>query len=278
SCLKYLFLAGERLDPNTYHWISELLDIPVIDNWWQTETGWPIASNFPGIELLRIKAGSPTKSVPGYRLEILDENGKSLDPDEEGNIVIKLPLPPGTLVTLWQDDEKFKESYTDRFPGYYNTGDGGYIDDDGYIYVMGRVDDVINVAGHRLSTGAMEAVIANHHDVAECAVIGIADELKGQLPLAFVVLKAGIINNHETIINDLVMMVRERIGAVASFRQVLIVNALPKTRSGKVLRGVMRNIANGQDYQIPSTIEDINALADINDTLTRYIEKNATTY
>ncbi|MFC1946956.1 propionyl-CoA synthetase [Chloroflexota bacterium] len=278
SCLEYLFLAGERLDPNSYHWISELLNIPVIDNWWQTETGWPIATNFAGIELLPIKAGSPTKSVPGYRLEILDENGKSLDSDEQGNIAIKLPLPPGTLVTLWQDDEKFKESYTDMFPGYYNTGDGGYIDGDGYIYVMGRVDDVINVAGHRLSTGTMEAVIANHPDVAECAVIGVADELKGQLPLGLVVLKSGVDNDHETIVNDLVMMVRERIGAVASFRQVLIVKALPKTRSGKVLRGVMRSIADGTDYQVPSTIEDIEVLADIEDNLTKYMARNGLTY
>ncbi|HEY94819.1 MAG TPA: propionyl-CoA synthetase [Dehalococcoidia bacterium] len=270
-CLKYLFLAGERLDPNTYHWISELLDIPVIDNWWQTETGWPIAANFPGIELLPIKAGSPTKSVPGYKVEILDENGKSLNSDEQGNIVIKLPLPPGTLVTLWQDDEKFKESYTDRFPGYYNTGDGGYIDGDGYIYVMGRVDDVINVAGHRLSTGAMEAVIANHPDVAECAVIGVADELKGQLPLGLVVLKSDIDNCHETIINDLIAMVRERIGAIASFKQVLIVNALPKTRSGKVLRGVMRSIADGQEYQVPSTVEDKTVLTDIENILKGYM-------
>ena len=276
-CLEYLFLAGERLDPNTYHWISELMNIPVIDNWWQTETGWPIATNFPGIELLPIKAGSPTKSVPGYRLEILDENGNGLNSDEQGNIAIKLPLPPGTLVTLWQDDEKFKESYMDTFPGYYNTGDGGYIDGDGYVYVMGRVDDVINVAGHRLSTGTMEAVIANHPDVAECAVIGIADELKGQLPLGLVVLKAGVDNDHETIVNDLVKMVRERIGAVASFRQVLVANALPKTRSGKVLRGVMRSIADGKDYQVPSTIEDITVLADIEDTLTKYMARNGIT-
>ncbi|UCD09012.1 MAG: acetate--CoA ligase [Dehalococcoidales bacterium] len=271
SSLKYLFLAGERLDPNTYHWISELLDILVIDNWWQTETGWPIASNFPGIELLPIKAGSPTKSVPGYNLEILDDYGKNLDSNEEGNIAIKLPLPPGTLVTLWQDDNKFIESYLDAFPGYYNTGDGGYIDDDGYIYVMGRIDDVINVAGHRLSTGVMEAIIANHPDVAECAVIGVEDELKGQLPLGLVVLKFGVNNNQETIIEDLIMMIREKIGAIASFRQVIIVNALPKTRSGKVLRSIMRDIAGGNNYQVPSTIEDQSVLAEVEDTLKRYM-------
>ncbi len=274
SCLKYLFLAGERLDPNTYHWISELLNIPVIDHWWQTESGWPIAANCSGIELLPIKPGSPTKSVPGYRVEILDEKGNVLGPNEEGTIVIKLPLPPGMLQTLWQDDEKYKESYLDTFPGYYYTGDGGYVDGDGYIYVMGRVDDVINVAGHRLSTGAMEAVIANHPDIAECAVIGITDELKGQLPLGLVVLKSGTEKDQKTIINDLIMMVRERIGAIASFRQVLIVKALPKTRSGKILRGIMRNIADGKKYQIPSTVEDGSVLTDIEDALTGYMAGN----
>ena len=273
SCLKYLFLAGERLDPSTYHWISGLTDIPVIDNWWQTETGWPIVSNFPGIELLPIKAGSPTKSVPGYRIEILDEAGSALVTGNEGNIAIKLPLPPGTLVTLWQDDDKFKESYLGTFSGYYNTGDGGYIDEEGYIYVMGRVDDVINVAGHRLSTGAMEAVLANHPDVAECAVIGIADELKGQLPLGFVVLKSGVNIEHETIENDLSMMIRETIGTIASFKQVLIVKALPKTRSGKVLREIMRNIVDGKRYKVPSTIEDKGVLKHIEDTLAKYMGK-----
>jgi propionyl-CoA synthetase len=273
SCLKYLFLAGERLDPNTYHWISELTGIPVIDNWWQTETGWPIASNFPGIELLPIKAGSPTKSVPGYAIEILNEYGSVLDPGKEGNIAVKLPLPPGTLVTLWQDDDKFKESYLETFPGYYNTGDGGYIDEDGYIYVMGRVDDVINVAGHRLSTGAMEAVIANHPDVAECAVIGVEDEVKGQMPLGLVVLKSGVNVKHEIIENDLSMMIREKISAIASLKQVLIVKALPKTRSGKVLRGIMRSIVDGKENQVPSTIEDKSVLEYIIDTLTKYIAK-----
>jgi len=278
SCLRYLFLAGERLDPNTYHWISELTDIPVIDNWWQTETGWPIASNFPGIELLPIKAGSPTKGVPGYRIEILDEQGSVLAPRQEGNIVVGLPLPPGTLVTLWQADDKFKESYLDTFPGYYNTGDGGYIDDDGYIYVMGRVDDVINVAGHRLSTGAMEAVIANHPDVAECAVIGVEDELKGQLPLSLVVLKSGVRNDRDTIENDLIMLIRDKIGAIASFRKVILVKALPKTRSGKVLRGIMRSIADGKQYQIPPTIEDKSVLEYIEDTLTDYMVKQNTKF
>jgi len=271
SCLKYLFLAGERLDPNTYHWIRNLTNIPVIDNWWQTETGWPIASNFPGIELLPVKAGSPTKSVPGYGIKILDEQGSVLNHGKEGNIAIELPLPPGTLSTLWQDDDKFKESYLETFPGYYTTGDGGYIDEDGYIYVMGRVDDVINVAGHRLSTGAMEAVIANHPGVAECAVIGVEDELKGQLPLGLVVLKSGVNVEHGTIEKELSLMIREKIGAIASFRHVIIVNALPKTRSGKVLRGIMRSIADGKDYQVPSTIEDLSVLEYIKDTIKRYM-------
>jgi propionyl-CoA synthetase len=256
SHFKYLFLAGERLDPDTYYWASEMLKKPVIDHWWQTETGWAIAANCMGLEALPIKAGSPTKPVPGYQVEVLDENGKPVPPEKEGIVAIKLPLPPGTFPTLWQNDEKFKESYLDMFPGYYFTGDGGYFDKDGYVYVMGRVDDVINVAGHRLSTGAMEEVIAMHPDVAECAVIGAADSFKGQLPLGFVVLKAGVEKDPGLIIQELVQMVRDQIGAVACFKQAVIVKRLPKTRSGKILRGVMRKISDAEPYTIPSTIED----------------------
>lgn len=256
SCLKYLFLAGERLDPDTYHWASRLLNIPVVDHWWQTETGWAIAANCMGLEALPIKPGSPTKPAPGYRLAILDGEGKVLPPEKEGVVVIGLPLPPGNLPTLWQRDDKYRESYLDPFPGYYFTGDGGYIDQDGYVYIMGRVDDVINVAGHRLSTGAMEEVIATHPDVAECAVIGVADDFKGQLPLGFVVLKAGVQKSHELIVKELVQMIRDQIGAVASFKQAVVVKRLPKTRSGKILRGTMRKIADADSYIAPSTIDD----------------------
>lgn len=275
SSLKYLFLAGERLDTDTYYWISGLLNIPVVDHWWQTETGWPIAANCLGLEHLPIKAGSPTKAVPGYRVEILDNNGNVLLPESEGSVAIKLPLPPGTLPTLWQDDLKYKESYLELFPGYYFTGDGGYIDGDGYIYIMGRVDDVINVAGHRLSTGEMEEIIATHPDVAECAVIGIADDFKGQLPLGIIVLKSGTERDYETIISTLVQMVRESIGAVAAFKRAVIVKALPKTRSGKILRSTMRKIADGEHYQIPSTIEDTSVLAEIEEVLVKFREKEA---
>jgi len=263
SRFRYLFLAGERLDPDTYHWASDLLQKPVVDHWWQTETGWPIAANCMGLEQFPIKAGSPTKAVPGYAVEIIDAEGKKLPPETEGLVVIRLPLPPGTLPTLWQNDEKYKESYTDPFPGYYFTGDGGYIDKDGYLYIMGRVDDVINVAGHRLSTGAMEEVIAKHPDVAECAVIGAADDFKGQLPVGFVVLKEGVTKDHDTIIKELVDMVRDQIGAVAVFKQAVIVKRLPKTRSGKILRSTMRKIADGQEYSVPSTIDDPAILGEI---------------
>jgi propionyl-CoA synthetase len=263
SKFRYLFLAGERLDPDTYHWASNMLNKPVVDHWWQTETGWAIAANCMGLEKFPIKAGSPTKAVPGYQVEIIDSEGKKLPAETEGLVAIKLPLPPGTLPTLWQNDEKYKESYTDPFPGYYFTGDGGYIDKDGYLYIMGRVDDVINVAGHRLSTGSMEEVIAQHPDVAECAVIGAADDFKGQLPLGFVVLKEGVKKSNDDIIKDLVNMVREQIGAVAVFKQAVIVKRLPKTRSGKILRSTMRKIADGQEYSIPSTIDDPAILGEI---------------
>ncbi|HOZ47826.1 MAG TPA: propionyl-CoA synthetase [Candidatus Hydrogenedentes bacterium] len=263
SRFKYLFLAGERLDPDTYHWATDLLGVPVVDHWWQTETGWAIAANCMGLEALPLKAGSPTKAVPGYRVAILDGNGHELPAEQEGVVAIGLPLPPGTLPTLWQKDDKYRESYLELFPGYYFTGDGGYIDADGYIYIMGRVDDVINVAGHRLSTGAMEEVIATHPDVAECAVIGVADDFKGQLPLGLVVLKAGVTRESDEIVKELVAMIRAEIGAVASFKQAVVVKRLPKTRSGKTLRGTMRKIADGATFATPSTIDDPAILAEI---------------
>lgn len=256
SSLRSLFLAGERLDPDTYHWASDLLGVRVIDHWWQTESGWAIVANCLGIEPMAVKPGSSSKPVPGYDVQILDGEGKRLGAGEEGLVVVKLPLPPGSLPTLWQDDDRFVDSYMSAFPGYYLTGDGGYVDEDGYVFVMGRVDDVINVAGHRLSTGAMEAVLADHPDVAECAVIGIEDELKGQVPLGFAVLNAGADRDADELQDELVQMVRDQIGAVASLRRILVVKRLPKTRSGKILRRIMRSIVAGEEYQVPSTIDD----------------------
>ncbi|MEN6474902.1 MAG: propionyl-CoA synthetase [Syntrophaceae bacterium] len=267
ACLKYLFLAGERLDPDTYHWASDLLSIPVIDHWWQTETGWPIAANCMGIEELPVKAGSPTKPVPGFDVRILDEGARELPNGKEGVIGIKLPLPPGCLPTLWQKDEGFVASYLTEFPGYYATGDGGYKDADGYLYIMGRVDDVINVAGHRLSTGGMEEVVAKHPDVAECAVIGVNDILKGQVPIGFVVLKAGSIKTPAEIQKEVVQMVRTEIGALACLKDINVVARLPKTRSGKILRSTMRKIADNEEYKVPSTIEDPAVLKEITDAL-----------
>jgi len=267
SCLRYLFLAGERLDPDTYHWATVLLGIPVIDHWWQTETGWPIAANCMGIEPLPIRPGSPTKPVPGFDVRILDDAGNECEPNQEGNIVVKLPLPPGTLATLWRADDRFVRSYMSQFDGYYATSDGGYIDDDGYVYVMGRIDDVINIAGHRLSTGAMEEVIATHPDVAECAVIGVHDGLKGQLPVGLVVLKAGAQRSIDEIGPELTSMIREQIGPIACYKQTAIVDRLPKTRSGKILRGTIRAIANGHEYRMPSTIDDPAILDEISQTL-----------
>ena len=255
-----LFLAGERLDPETYHWASELLDVPVVDHWWQTETGWAIAANLRGLEPMPIKAGSPTVPVPGYQVEVLDEQGKAAEAGTEGAICVRLPLPPGTLTTLWGDDERFVSSYLAAFDGYYLSGDGGYLDEDGYLFVMGRTDDVINVAGHRMSTGSIEAVLASHEAVAECAVIGVADPMKGQLPRGFVVLKAGVERDPDELASELVAMVRDEIGAVAAFRDVSVVNGLPKTRSGKILRKTMREIADGKDARVPSTIEDTEVL------------------
>lgn len=256
SSLQTLFLAGERTDPDTLQWAEEQLAVPVIDNWWQTETGWPIASNLRGLDPMPIKPGSATVPVPGYDVQVLDPAGERVEAGVEGAVCIELPLPPGNLVGVWGDPERFQNSYFKAFPGYYSTGDGGYLDSDGYLFVMGRTDDVINVAGHRLSTGSMEAVLATHPAVAECAVIGVADELKGQQPRGLVVLKQGVSSDIETVRTELVELVREEIGAVASLRRVDVVDALPKTRSGKVLRRTMREIAEGKDAMIPSTIED----------------------
>jgi propionyl-CoA synthetase len=255
-----LFLAGERLDPETYHWASERLGVPVVDHWWQTETGWAIAANLRGLDPMQIKAGSPTVPVPGYDVAVLDEQGKPVDAGTEGAICVRLPLPPGTLTTLWGDDERFVSSYLAAFDGYYLSGDGGYLDEDGYLFVMGRTDDVINVAGHRLSTGSMEAVLASHEAVAECAVIGTADPMKGQRPRGFVVLKAGVERDPDELASELVAMVRDEIGAVAAFKDVSVVGGLPKTRSGKILRKTMREIADGKDARVPSTIEDTEVL------------------
>jgi propionyl-CoA synthetase len=269
SGLRYLFLAGERLDPETYRWASDLLGIPVVDNWWQTETGWPICANPVGLEQLPIKAGSPTVPMPGWDVRVVDGSGQEVPRGTDGAIVIKLPLAPGALPTLWNDDERFVRSYLSAFDGYYLSGDGGRIDDDGYVYVMGRTDDVINVAGHRLSTGGMEEALAAHPDVAECAVIGVADVLKGQVPRGFVVLKAGVERPEEELRAELVALVRERIGAVASLRDVAVVAALPKTRSGKILRKTMRGIADGAEEPVPSTIESVEVLDALRPVLRR---------
>ncbi|TQF74160.1 propionyl-CoA synthetase [Rhodococcus spelaei] len=267
SSMTTLFAAGERLDPDTYEWATRELGVPVIDHWWQTETGWAICANLRGLDPMPIKAGSPTVPVPGYRVQVVDAEGAEVEAGAEGNIVIALPLPPGTLAGLWRDEERYVKSYLATFPGYYLTGDSGYVDADGYVFVLGRSDDVINVAGHRLSTGAMEAVVAQHAAVAECAVVGIKDELKGQRPSGYVVLKAGAEVEPEQLRTELVAMVRDQIGAVATFRDVTVVQALPKTRSGKILRKTMRQIADHEDYTVPSTIEDPAVL----DALTRLL-------
>ena len=256
TALRYLFLAGERLDPDTYRWAGELLGIPVVDHWWQTETGWAIAADPMGLEQLPTKPGSPTMPIPGYDVRILDEDGAELPPEATGQIAIKLPLPPGCLPTLWHDDEGFISSYLSRYPGYYLTGDGGYRDKDGYLYVMGRTDDVINVAGHRLSTGEMEEVLASHPAVAECAVFGVRDELKGEVPRGFVVLKAGVTAAPDALAAELARLIRDRIGPIATLSRIDVVPGLPKTRSGKILRKTMRGIANGKDEPVPSTIDD----------------------
>ena len=256
SKFRTLFLAGERCDPDTLHWAEEKLKVPVIDHWWQTETGWAIAANCLGIEKLPVKAGSPTRAAPGWDVRVLDGEGRPVGPGAIGAIAVKLPMPPSSLPTLWQAEDRFRQAYLNEYPGYYQTGDAGYIDEDGYIFVMSRTDDIINVAGHRLSTGAIEEVLAGHPDVAECAVIGVADALKGQLPLGFVVLNAGAGRDTETLVEELVVLVRERIGPVAAFKQACVVERLPKTRSGKILRGTMRRMADGEVWSTPATIDD----------------------
>jgi propionyl-CoA synthetase len=269
SGFRYLFLAGERLDPETYRWAGDLLGIPVIDHWWQTETGWPIAANLMGLEPMPTKPGSPTMPVPGYDLHVVDPStSEDVPPGTAGSIVLRLPLPPGCLPTLWGDDQRFIDSYLVQHPGTYLTGDGGYRDKDGYVYVMGRTDDVINVAGHRLSTGEMEEILASHPAVAECAVVGVHDPLKGQVPRGFVVLKAGVDIDPDVLSAELIDLVRAQIGAVAALRRVDVVAALPKTRSGKILRKTMRGIADGQDEPVPSTIEDPAVLNTLRPVLT----------
>lgn len=263
SSLKYLFLAGERSDPETLKWAEAQLQVPVVDHWWQTETGWAICGNPLGLTQFPIKYGSPTKAMPGWDVQVLDEGRHQVEPGQIGSLVCKLPLPPGALPTLWNAEQRYRSSYLEDFPGYYKTGDAGFIDDEGYIYVMTRTDDVINVAGHRLSTGAMEEVLAQHPDVAECAVIGVADELKGQVPLGFVCLKAGVDRNEDDIAKELVKLVRQEIGPVAAYKQSVVVKRLPKTRSGKILRGTMQKIADNQDFKMPATIDDPDILPEI---------------
>ncbi|MFH2058901.1 MAG: propionyl-CoA synthetase [Pseudomonadota bacterium] len=264
---KYLFLAGERLDPDTLSWAENCLKVPVIDHWWQTETGWAIAANCEGLHHFDIKPGSPTKAVPGWNMAVLGDDGHPVEPGKMGSIVAKLPLPPGTLPTLWQNDQRFKDAYLSEFPGYFETSDAGFIDEDGYIYVMARTDDIINVAGHRLSTGAMEEAIAGHVDVAECAVMGVADQLKGQIPLGMMVLNAGCTKSHEEIVKEVIQRVRNLIGPVAAFKTAIVVKRLPKTRSGKILRGTMRSIADKTEYKVPATIDDYSILDEIEDSL-----------
>ena len=256
SCLNILYLAGERADPDTIHWAQRTLGVPVIDHWWQTEIGYPAVCNPVGIELLPVKVGSPSVALPGFDIRVVDEGGKELPRGELGAIVIKLPLPPGTLPTLWNAEARFRKSYLTTFPGYYETGDAGMIDEDGYLYIMARTDDVINVAGHRLSTGAMEEVLASHEDVAECAVIGVSDDLKGQLPLGFLCLNKGCNRPHDEIVREVIKLVRDKIGPVAAFKLAVVVDRLPKTRSGKILRATMVKIADNQEYKMPATIDD----------------------
>jgi propionyl-CoA synthetase len=265
--LQALYLAGERADPETIQWAQKHLNIPVIDHWWQTETGWAIAANPLGIEALTVKLGSPSVPMPGYDVQVLDEGGHPVSPGTLGAIAVKLPLPPGTLPTLWNAEDRFRKSYLSHFPGYYETGDAGYVDEDGYLYIMARTDDVINVAGHRLSTGAMEEVLASHPDVAECAVIGVADELKGQSPLGLLCLKKGAAKDHADVVKECVKLMRDRIGPVADFKRAVVVDRLPKTRSGKILRGTMVKIADGADWKLPATIDDPAILDEITTAL-----------
>ncbi|NUB12475.1 acetate--CoA ligase [Azospirillum brasilense] len=267
SHFRALFLAGERSDPDTLHWAEDNLNVPVIDHWWQTETGWAISGNPLGVHLFPIKYGSATRPMPGWDVQILNAENKEVPRGDIGAICVKLPLPPGTLPTLWNADDRYRTSYLSDYPGYYQTGDAGFIDDDGYVYIMARTDDIINVAGHRLSTGGMEEVLASHKDVAECAVIGVADDLKGQVPLGFLCLKAGVTRPHEEIVKEVVQLVREQIGPVADFKRAVVVERLPKTRSGKILRGTMQKIADNQDYKTPATIDDPGILPEIAEAL-----------
>ena len=267
SNFRTLFLAGERLDPDTLKWAEKNLNVPVIDHWWQTETGWAIAGNCLGLHHFPVKEGSPTKAVPGWDLRVVDENNNPVATGEIGALVAKLPLPPGTLPTLWNNDQGFLAAYLEEFPGYYKTADGGFIDDEGYVFVMSRTDDIINVAGHRLSTGAIEEVLADHPDVAECAVLGVADKLKGQVPVGFLVLYAGVSREPADIISEVIQMVRERIGPVASFRTATVVKRLPKTRSGKILRGTIQKIADNTPYNVPATIDDPEILEEMEEAL-----------
>ncbi len=267
GCLKTLYLAGERCDPDTLAWAEEKLGIPVIDHWWQTETGWSIAANCKGIELLPVVPGSPTRAAPGYDVQVLGEDGQAVESGDIGALAVKLPLPPGTFITLWNAAERYISSYFKTFEGYYETGDAGYIDENGYIFVMARTDDIINVAGHRLSTGGMEEVLASHPDVAECAVMGVADKLKGQIPMGLIVLNANCERDHDEVVSEVIKLVREKIGPVAAFKNAMVVKRLPKTRSGKILRGTMRSIADGTDWKMPATIDDPAILDEITDAL-----------
>jgi len=267
SHFRILFLAGERTDPDTLHWAEDAVKVPVIDHWWQTETGWAIAANCMGLERLPVKAGSPTRPVPGWNVQVLDEACREIPRGQQGTICVKLPLPPGALPTLWNNDERFVSSYLTEFPGYYTTADAGFMDEDGYVYIMARTDDVINVAGHRLSTGGMEEVLARHPDVAECAVVGVQDSFKGQLPVGFMVLKAGVTKSHEEIVKEVVKMVREQIGPVAAFKTATVVDRLPKTRSGKILRGTIQKIADNEPWKMPATIDDPAILDEIKGAL-----------
>ena len=267
SNLERLFLAGERLDPATYHWLKDHSGVPVIDHWWQTETGWAIAGIPVGLDMLPTKPGSAGLPSPGYDVQILDEKGNQLEAEEQGSVAIKLPLPPGTLQTIWQNLPRFQAGYLNTYDGYYLTGDGGYIDKDGYLYIMGRTDDVINVAGHRLSTGEMEEVIANHRFIAECAVVGVQDSLKGQMPYALVVLKNGVSVAQDQIQSEVKQMIRKKIGAIASVKQVRVVDRLPKTRSGKILRKTIRQMLDGEEVQVPSTIDDPSILDELSSLL-----------
>lgn len=262
--LKWVFVAGEKLDSSTYYWLSDLLKVPVIDHWWQTETGWPMTAPMMGWDNpSEARLGSTNKPIPGYDIRVLDSDGQDVADGDAGNICVKLPMPPGVAWSIWNNNDRYVSSYLEAFPGYYHTGDGGYKDDDGYIYITGRTDDVINVSGHRLSTGEMEEVVSAHPEVAECAVIGVNDELKGQLPVGLIVLKAGSEIDEDTLQADLVKMVREQVGALACFRTAMVVQRLPKTRSGKILRAILRKIAAQEEYKMPSTIDDPAILGEI---------------